>query len=351
MDVGHPLVASSRRTLFPLFRWLVFSSMICVAAGTAWDTRSLSGFVRTVKAADLEWSPKLGESLLAPVRSQPTKDTWPESQPRATDAVIGQHRRYQATTGLRIAAFAEVGQLRRKKMPKEPGRMFTCGWCNELAVVCRSCDYGQRYCGDACREPARHESVKRANQQYSRSRKGRMKTAERKRAFRMRAKLSDQKGTDHPVTQGCEQPTMLSESRGNEISSFVPQEDILDDTENTIREDPTPIPSCDDSEGSNEMPSTDSSTALESREFEFHAHAELEGTAKSKGNGQPCKSDCCMVCGSRVDTVRPNNSRDGTRSRPRDTPKKSRCARPPCGPRFRKAHKRIPPCFVLQRDP
>jgi hypothetical protein len=162
----------------------------------------------------------------------------------------------------------------------------------------------------------------------------------------MRAKLSEQSGTDHPVTQGCEQPTMSSERRGNDSPSFAPLEVIADVTGSTIQENQSPIPDHVESEGSDMVPSMDSSTVLESRESEVHAVAELEKAAKTKENRQSCKSDYCMVCGALVDTVRPSNGRKETSTRPPDKQKKPRRARVFCGPGFRKARKLVPPCFM-----
>ena len=56
-------------------------------------------------------------------------------------------------------------------------------------MVCQSCDHGQRYCADGCRELAKKDSEKRANKKYQNSRQGRFKNAERQRRFRQRQKL------------------------------------------------------------------------------------------------------------------------------------------------------------------
>lgn len=51
------------------------------------------------------------------------------------------------------------------------GRFFLCGRCRSQVTICRSCDRGQRYCGQDCARAARRESVREAERRYQRSRR------------------------------------------------------------------------------------------------------------------------------------------------------------------------------------
>lgn len=59
------------------------------------------------------------------------------------------------------------------------GRFFLCGRCRLQVTICRSCDRGQRYCGQDCAHAARRESVREAGRRYQRSRRGRLAHAVR----------------------------------------------------------------------------------------------------------------------------------------------------------------------------
>ena len=76
-------------------------------------------------------------------------------------------------------------------------RLFNCLGCHCQVMVCQSCDQGQRYCGTKCRQIARKNSLKRANQKYQKSRQGRFNNAKRQRRFRQRQKPKEKKVTDH----------------------------------------------------------------------------------------------------------------------------------------------------------
>ena len=85
-------------------------------------------------------------------------------------------------------------------------RLFNCLRCHHQVRVCQSCDHGQRYCGEDCRQIARMKSLKRSNQKYQKSRKGRFNNAYRQRRFRQRKKEKTQKVTDQssPSKQSCD---------------------------------------------------------------------------------------------------------------------------------------------------
>ncbi|MCO4820413.1 MAG: hypothetical protein KC517_12400 [Bacteroidetes bacterium] len=75
-------------------------------------------------------------------------------------------------------------------------RLYQCLRCNRQVMVCQTCDHGQRYCAETCRQLARKASCKRANAKYQNSRAGRFNNADRQRRFRQRQKQNIEKVTD-----------------------------------------------------------------------------------------------------------------------------------------------------------
>jgi hypothetical protein len=73
-------------------------------------------------------------------------------------------------------------------------RRYHCARCHIPVVICRRCDRGNIYCGDACAKPARAASLSRARHKYQSSRPGRFLNAQRQRQFRARRQ---QKVTHH----------------------------------------------------------------------------------------------------------------------------------------------------------
>ena len=57
-------------------------------------------------------------------------------------------------------------------------RFFLCARCFSQVALCRQCDRGQRYCGQACSAAARRERQKEAGQRYQRGARGRAMHAE-----------------------------------------------------------------------------------------------------------------------------------------------------------------------------
>ena len=66
----------------------------------------------------------------------------------------------------------------------QPGRMFLCGRCRAQVVLCSRCDRGNMYCGAACSQARRRESVRAAGKRYQDSRAGRFAHAARSRQYR-----------------------------------------------------------------------------------------------------------------------------------------------------------------------
>ena len=83
-------------------------------------------------------------------------------------------------------------------LPMKTARLFNCCRCHTQVIICSSCDHGHRYCANSCRQEARRESLKIANQKYQKTRKGRFNNAARQAAFRARQK---QKVTDQCSSQ------------------------------------------------------------------------------------------------------------------------------------------------------
>jgi hypothetical protein len=67
-------------------------------------------------------------------------------------------------------------------------REVVCAWtlCGRVFCLCPSCDRGQRYCRDECREAARASDCRRARQKYARSTSGQRNNRERQRRWRVR---------------------------------------------------------------------------------------------------------------------------------------------------------------------
>jgi hypothetical protein len=61
--------------------------------------------------------------------------------------------------------------------------------CGAVFYLCRSCDRGQRYCSDRCREKARRQQRRAANRRHQRSAEGQLDHRDRQREYRTREAL------------------------------------------------------------------------------------------------------------------------------------------------------------------
>ena len=77
----------------------------------------------------------------------------------------------------------------------EPGRMFLCGRCRAQVVLCSRCDRGNVYCGAACSQARRRESVRAAGRRYQDGRTGRFAHAARARRYRVRCQNVTHQGS------------------------------------------------------------------------------------------------------------------------------------------------------------
>ena len=65
-------------------------------------------------------------------------------------------------------------------------RLYNCGRCAALVLICRDCDRGQRYCSAQCGVRSRREQTRRAQARYQRTRPGAMRHADRQQTYRDR---------------------------------------------------------------------------------------------------------------------------------------------------------------------
>lgn len=68
--------------------------------------------------------------------------------------------------------------------------------CGAVFYVCSSCDRGQRYCSERCREKARRRQRRAANRRHQGSDEGRLDHRDRQREYRLRTvgRVTDQGG-------------------------------------------------------------------------------------------------------------------------------------------------------------
>lgn len=76
-----------------------------------------------------------------------------------------------------------------------PVRLFHCARCHCQVVICSRCDRGQIYCSGECSQHARRESVRAAGRRYQRSRRGRLRHAERQCRYRRRREKVTHQGS------------------------------------------------------------------------------------------------------------------------------------------------------------
>jgi len=58
--------------------------------------------------------------------------------------------------------------------------------CGAVFYVCRSCDRGQRYCSERCRDKTRRQQRRAANRRHQLSAEGRLDHRDRQREYRRR---------------------------------------------------------------------------------------------------------------------------------------------------------------------
>lgn len=68
--------------------------------------------------------------------------------------------------------------------------------CGTIFYICRSCDRGQRYCSDRCRQKARRQQRREANRRHQQSLEGRLDHRDRQRLYRQRLRSRKKSVTD-----------------------------------------------------------------------------------------------------------------------------------------------------------
>src|SRR5215471_19730525 len=68
--------------------------------------------------------------------------------------------------------------------------------CGSIFYICRSCDRGQRYCSERCRQKARRQQRREANRRHQQSPEGRLDHRDRQRLYRERLALRQECVTD-----------------------------------------------------------------------------------------------------------------------------------------------------------
>ena len=82
-------------------------------------------------------------------------------------------------------------------------RKALCALCVEMFFVCRGCERGQVYCGEACSKEARRQKCREYNRDYQDGRQGRLNHAKRQQAYLRRKILAraSKKVTDHSLVR------------------------------------------------------------------------------------------------------------------------------------------------------
>ena len=76
-------------------------------------------------------------------------------------------------------------------------RQLSCRWpgCGLVFYICNSCFRRHRYCGNTCRDKARREQLRLANQRYGQCEEAQLDHRDRQREYRERCRL--RRVTDH----------------------------------------------------------------------------------------------------------------------------------------------------------
>ena len=100
-------------------------------------------------------------------------------------------------------------------------RVFFCARCGKLAIICSTCDKGNRYCSPECASEAREEIVCEAKSRYRNSEDGRItqKFRQRRHRSRLGADVTDQSSS---VSGRCETNSGTREQRMEDRGSPGP---------------------------------------------------------------------------------------------------------------------------------
>ena len=110
---------------------------------------------------------------------------------------------------------------------REPAyRLYNCERCGVQVRICQRCDHGNVYCAGECAQIRRHESLRRAQSRYQRSRRGARRHAARQRRWRERQRQKRYKVTHHgspvAVTQCIVTISPVMQSRPADATPYQP---------------------------------------------------------------------------------------------------------------------------------
>ena len=99
-------------------------------------------------------------------------------------------------------------------------REIECRRCGTRFCICRRCWRGQRYCGMTCRDTAKQQQHREAQQRYRRTEKGRRAHCDGEKRRRMGVrKKSEQIVDDAGTTPRCRRHTLIDV----DLSDFITQ--------------------------------------------------------------------------------------------------------------------------------
>lgn len=106
-----------------------------------------------------------------------------------------------------------------------------CRGCGEFFLVCRSCDRGQQYCSEGCRDPARQVQMRAARLRHQQSPEGRADHRDHQRALRERRRVMDHPSGEQPEVEilavavaAMTSAAAEEETKGEELYIWTPQE-------------------------------------------------------------------------------------------------------------------------------
>ena len=90
---------------------------------------------------------------------------------------------------------------------KKTARLYSCVRCHCQVVLCSDCDHGNIYCGTACAQQARRESLRAAGQRYQNTFNGRCHHAARQQQYRDNQKKVTHHGSISDFLASSSAPT------------------------------------------------------------------------------------------------------------------------------------------------
>lgn len=123
-------------------------------------------------------------------------------------------------------------------------RLYNCALCRQQVVICSSCDRGNIYCGSTCSRSSRARSLRRSNQTYQKTFRGKQQHAKRQSCYRLRQnKKSDVSAFPVLLSNDLLPPKQNKNSTqikvchfcGNSCSEFIRHEFLREGLDNKLR--------------------------------------------------------------------------------------------------------------------